>query len=290
MSELNKYINPFTDFGFKRLFGEEAHKNLLQDFLNELLPITDKITEITFKSPEQMGDTAQDRRAVYDIYCTTQTSAFFIVEMQKAFQAYFKDRTIFYTTFPIRAQAKQGKWDYKLSMVYCVAILSFEFAHEEFLTTEEEIFEDNYLHEVELKDQHNRPFYRKLKYLFIEMPRFEKTEAELTTRFEKWIYFLKNLEDFNEIPTILNEPIFQEAFEVARVANFDKKELNEYHESYKNYNDLNNVIDSAVDRSKKETILRILKRGKATVAEIAEDNDVNLEIVLSIQEKMSELG
>jgi predicted transposase/invertase (TIGR01784 family) len=288
MSALGKYLNPFTDFGFKRLFGEEAHKGLLQDFLNELLPITDKITEITFKSPEQMGDTAKDRRAVYDIYCTTQKGAFFIVEMQKAFQAYFKDRTIFYTTFPIRAQAKKGKWDYKLSMVYCVAILSFEFAQEELLTSEEEIFEDDYLHEVELKDQRNRPFYRKLKYLFIEMPRFEKTEAELTTRFEKWIYFLKNLEDFNEIPAILNEPIFQEAFEVARVANFDKAELSEYHESYKNYNDLNNVIDSAVDKSKKETIIRTLKRGKATIEEIAEDNDVSIEIVLSIQQKMNE--
>ena len=288
MSALGKYVNPFTDFGFKRLFGEEAHKGLLQDFLNELLPITDKITEITFKSPEQMGDMAKDRRAVYDIYCTTQTGAFFIVEMQKAFQAYFKDRTIFYTTFPIRAQAKKGKWDYKLSMVYCVAILSFEFSQEEVLTTEEEIFEDDYLHEVELKDQHNRPFYRKLKYLFIEMPRFEKTEAELSTRFEKWIYFLKNLEDFNEIPAILNEPIFQEAFEVARVANFDKKELSEYHESYKNYNDLNNVIDSAVDRRVTEIIIRMLKRGKATMQEIAEDNDVALEIVLSIQEKMKE--
>ena len=120
------------------------------------------------------------------------------------------------------------------------------------------------------------------------MPRFEKTEDELTTRFEKWIYFLKNLEDFNEIPAILNEPIFQEAFEVARVANFDKKELNEYHESYKNYNDLNNVIDSAVDKSKKEIIIRILKGGKLSIEDIAEYNDVSIELVLAIQEKMNE--
>lgn len=289
MSAFGKYVNPFTDFGFKRLFGEEAHKSLLQDFLNELLPITDKITEITFKSPEQMGDTAKDRRAVYDIYCTTQTGTFFIVEMQKAFQAYFKDRTIFYTTFPIRAQAKKGKWDYNLSMVYCVAMLSFEFAQEELLTTSEEIFEGDYLHEVELKDQHNRPFYRKLKYLFIEMPRFEKTEEELSTRFEKWIYFLKNLEDFNEIPAILNEPIFQEAFEVARVANFDQKELDEYQESYKNYNDLNNVIDSAVEKRVKETIIRMLESGEFTLEKIALFNDVPVELVLTIQKELDNL-
>ena len=98
------YINPYTDFGFKRLFGEEAHKGLLIDFLNELLPLPSKIATLTFKTPEQMGDTLQNRKAVYDIYCQANDGTFFIVEMQKAFQEYFKDRTVFYSTFPIRSQ------------------------------------------------------------------------------------------------------------------------------------------------------------------------------------------
>jgi PD-(D/E)XK nuclease family transposase len=136
--------------------------------------------------------------------------------------------------------------------------------------------------------------YGVIEWLSEKAARFDKTEAELTTRFEKWIYFLKNLEDFNEIPTILNEPIFQEAFEVARVANFDSKELDEYNESYKNYNDLNNVIDSAVvkavgeaiDTTKKEIIIRILKGQKLSIAEIAVYNDVSVETVLAIQKEM----
>jgi predicted transposase/invertase (TIGR01784 family) len=294
MSEQTTYVNPFTDFGFKRLFGEDANKRLLLDFLNELLHLNSKITEITFKSPEQMGDTKKDRRAVYDIYCTTEDGTFFIVEMQKAFQAYFKDRTVFYSTFPIRAQAKKGLWDYKLSTVYCVAILAFKFAQDEYRNEYEEVFEDDYLHKVELKDQHNRPFYKKLKYIFIEMPCFEKTEAQLNSRFEKWVYFLKNLEIFDEIPTILNEPIFQEAFEVAKIANFNKKQLSAYNESVKNYRDLHSVVKSAVDKAvveaidttKKNTIIRTLKRGKATIEEIAEYNDVSVELVLAIQNEL----
>ena len=130
---MSVYINPYTDFGFKRLFGEEAHKGLLIDFLNELLPLPSKIASLTFKSPEQMGDTSKNRKAVYDIYCQADDGTFFIVEMQKAFQEYFKDRTVYYSTFPIRSQAKKGKWDYKLSMVYCVAVLAFEFEDDDFL-------------------------------------------------------------------------------------------------------------------------------------------------------------
>jgi len=283
---VSTYVNPFTDFGFKRLFGEEANKALLLDFLNELLPLESRIAELTFKSPEQMGDTQKDRRAVYDIYCQTADGTYFIVEMQKAFQAYFKDRTVFYSTFPIRAQAQKGKWDYKLSMVYCVAILAFEFENDDYQFYEEEEFPCDYLHEVQLKDQHNRIFYRKLKYIFIETPRFKKTETELLTRKDKWIYFLKNLEDFSEIPSILSEPIFQEAFEVARVANFDSIQLDAYEESLKNYRDLHNVVTSAVDKRVKEIIIRMIKRGKATLEEIAEDNDVSIELVIAIQNEI----
>ena len=143
---MSVYINPYTDFGFKRLFGEEANKELLIDFLNELLPLTSKIASLTFKSPEQMGDTSSNRKAVYDIYCQANDGTFFIVEMQKAFQEYFKDRTIYYSTFPIRTQAKKGKWDYQLSMVYCVAVLAFEFGNDELIAIDEEVFEEDFYH------------------------------------------------------------------------------------------------------------------------------------------------
>ena len=104
-----KFINPFTDFGFKKIFGEEASKPLLLDFLNSLLPESDKIVDLTFKNNEQLGETDANRRAVYDIYCENEKGEKFIVELQKAKQNYFRERTLYYATFPIREQAEKGQ-------------------------------------------------------------------------------------------------------------------------------------------------------------------------------------
>ena len=119
-----KYVNPFTDFGFKKIFGEEASKPLLIDFLNALLPETSKIIDLSFKNTEFLGKTELDRKAVYDIYCENDKGEKFIVELQKAKQNYFRDRTIYYSTFPIQEQAEKGEWNYKLKAVYCVGYLA----------------------------------------------------------------------------------------------------------------------------------------------------------------------
>ncbi|RYX85157.1 Rpn family recombination-promoting nuclease/putative transposase, partial [bacterium] len=115
-----RYINPFTDFGFKKIFGEEASKPLLIDFLNALLPPQNQIVNLAFKNTEQLGQTDSDRKAIYDIYCENETGEKFIVELQKAKQNYFKERTVFYSTFPIREQAEKGEWNYNLKAVYCI--------------------------------------------------------------------------------------------------------------------------------------------------------------------------
>ncbi len=122
-----KYVNPFTDFGFKKIFGEEARKPLLLDFLNALLPETEKIIDLSFKNNEQLGQTNLDRKAIYDLYCENEKGKKFIVELQKAKQNYFKERTIYYSTFPIREQAEKGEWKYNLKAVYCIGILDFIF-------------------------------------------------------------------------------------------------------------------------------------------------------------------
>jgi predicted transposase/invertase (TIGR01784 family) len=97
-----RYINPYTDFGFKKIFGEEASKPLLIDFLNALLPEKNKIVDLTFKNTEQLGGTEIDRKAIYDIYCENDKGEKFIVELQKAKQNYFKERTIYYPRIHIR--------------------------------------------------------------------------------------------------------------------------------------------------------------------------------------------
>ncbi len=102
-----KYINPLTDFGFKKLFGTEMNKNLLIDFLNQILPKDKQIEDLSYSSTDKLGKTPLDRKAIFDLYCKGKDGERFIVEMQKAKQNYFKDRSVFYSTFPIQEQAKK---------------------------------------------------------------------------------------------------------------------------------------------------------------------------------------
>ena len=256
-----KYINPFTDFGFKKLFGEEASKPMLIDFLNSLLPESN-IVDLTFKDKEQLGNTDQDRKAIYDIYCENEKGEKFIVELQKAKQKYFKDRTIYYSTFPIREQAEKGEWNYQLKAVYCIGVLDFTFDDYDNEPEKSEV-----IHTVQLKDQHNRIFFDKLKYVYLEMPNFKKTEQELETRLDEWLYFIQNLEDFQTIPAIFEDEIFIQAFEKAEIAKYSESEFNEYQQSLKYFRDNNATFDYAIetafdegkDVGKMESAIKIAK-------------------------------
>jgi len=234
---MSKYINPYTDFGFKKLFGEEASKDLLVDFLNELLPPEHKIATLSFNNPEALSKTDTERKAIFDIYCNTADGHAFIVEMQKAKMKFFKDRTLFYTSFPIQSQAQKGDWNFELKPVYCVAILDFEFEKKS----------TDYLSRVNLKDQYCDLFYDKLHYIFIEMPRFTKQPQELTNHFEKWLYFLKNLTNFDSIPDILKEPIFEKGLHIAELAHFSPQEHEEYIKSLYSYFELQSVLSTSFE-------------------------------------------
>jgi predicted transposase/invertase (TIGR01784 family) len=249
-----KYINPFTDFGFKKIFGEEASKPLLIDFLNALLPQANKIVDPSFKNTEQLGQTDLDRNAIYDIYCENENGEKFIVELQKAKQNYFKERTIYYSTFPIREQAEKGDWNYELKAVYCIGILDFTFGDYETEPEKSEV-----VHTIKLKNQNGLTFYNKLTYIYLEMPNFKLAENQLKSRLDNWLYFIKHLEDFQQIPAIFSDHIFTQAFEKAELAKLGKIELDNYENSLKTYRDLKNVIDTAFDEGKIERNLEIAR-------------------------------
>lgn len=261
-----KYVNPFTDFGFKKIFGEEASKPLLMDFLNALLSPAIKIVTLTFKNTEQLGHAEADRKVIYDIYCENEIGEKFIVELQKAKQNYFKERTIYYSTFPIQEQAEKGEWNYNLKAVYCIGILDFTFDDYESEPEKSEV-----VHTIQLKNQNNKVFYEKLSYIYLEMPNFKLEENELKTRLDKWLYFIKYLEDFQTIPHIFTDEIFAQAFEKAELAQFAPNELEKYENSLKVYRDLKGVIDTAFDEGKME--------GKVEVAKALKESGVPIEII-----------
>jgi predicted transposase/invertase (TIGR01784 family) len=236
-----KYINPFTDFGFKKIFGEEASKPQLMDFLNALLPPNSQIKNLSFKNTEHLGQMQADRKSLFDIYCIAQSGERFIVELQKAKQNFFKDRTVYYSTFPIQEQAEKGEWNYNLTPVFCIGILDFTFDDYE---TEPE--KNEVIHTIKLKNQYGKVFYEKLTYIYLEMPNFILKETALKTRLDKWLFFIKNLEDFQSIPSIFKEEIiFEKAFEKAELAKFSHIEWESYERSLKDFRDAKGIFDYA---------------------------------------------
>ncbi|MFK7984345.1 MAG: Rpn family recombination-promoting nuclease/putative transposase [Saprospiraceae bacterium] len=245
--ENDKYINPLTDFGFKKLFGTEMNKDLLIDFLNQILPKNKKVRDLAYASTDKSGATKKDRKAIFDLYCTSPEGDRFIVEMQKAKQTYFKDRSVFYSTFPIQEQAKKGDWNFKLSPVYSIGVLDFEFDDKP--SKEEDI---SLHHIIELKNQEGEVFYDKLKFIYLELPKFTKEVEQLKTRYEKWLYVLRHLSNLQERPKALQERVFTKLFQAAEIANFSKEEKDAYEESLKHYRDIKNIVDSSIEEGRIE--------------------------------------
>jgi predicted transposase/invertase (TIGR01784 family) len=273
------YINPFTDFGFKKLFGSEANKDLLAHFLQILLQNHEgKITSLRYLKNEQLPYHSKlDRAAVFDIFCETERGEKIIVELQRAKQDFFKDRSVFYATFPIRSQAKRGTWNFHLNAVYTIGILDFVFE-------EDKNDLDKFLYHVQLSDTETRKvFYDKLTFIYIELPKFRKQEAELETLFDKWMYVLKNLARLQNRPQALQERIFKKLFKVAEVEALSPGEREAYDESLKHYWDFQNVVDSAArsasERTAKEkdTVIRekdeLLEKKEAEKARMLEEHE-----------------
>lgn len=255
MSNLTgKYINPLTDFGFKKLFGTEPNKDLLIDFLNQILPERHQIKDLNYSRNEQLGQAELDRKAIFDLYCIGQSGERFIVEVQKAKQNYFKDRSIYYSSFPIQEQAKKGDWDFKQDPVYTVGILDFIF--------DDHKNEDELLHLIELKNQRCEVFYDKLKFIYIELPKFKKTQEELEDHFEKWLYVFRHLSELQDRPQQLQDRIFQKLFDTAEIAKFTAEERVAYEESLKYYRDIKNVVDTSREEGKEERTLEIARELK----------------------------
>ena len=250
---IDRYVNFYTDFAFKKLFGTEMNKDLLISFLNALLQGREVVLDVNYLNTEHLGTQEYDRRAVFDVYCKNDKGEVFLVEMQKGEQQFFKDRSIYYSTFAIREQAPRGEWNYELKGVYTIGILNFCFDKER---------EGNYYHEVKLMDTATKEvFYDKLVFIYLEMPKFTKQENELESLFDKWLYVIRNLAALMERPRVLQEKVFAHLFEAAEIAKFSRVERYEYEESLKAYRDWFSVMATAELRGEERGKEKGLKEG-----------------------------
>ena len=250
---MGRFINPFTDYGFKFLFGREVEKELLIDFLNDLLVGEHVITDIQFLNNEQLPEVKTERGIIYDIYCVTDTGERIIVEMQNREQPYFKDRALFYLSRAITQQAKKGIWDFQLDAVYGVFFMNFVMNKD---------IPAKIRTDVVLADRDTgKVFNGKFRQIFIELPNFNKEEDECSTDFERWIYILKHMDTLDRMPFKARKAVFERLEKMASKANMTQEERAQYEEEWKFYNDYFNTLDFAQKKGLEEGRKKGLEEG-----------------------------
>ena len=231
-----EFINPFTDFGFKRIFGQEINKDLTIDFLNLLLDGERHITDLTINNPEMQPETEAERLVVFDLYCESDDGTQFIVEMQAARQNFFLDRSLYYQSRAIVAQGEKGKnWCYDLQPVYGIFFMDFTMSECSGLRTDVALMNMNT----------NKVFNPKLRQIYLEMPRFTKEANECENDFERWLYLIKNMKMLKRMPFKAQRAVWDKLLEVADVASLNKDEKALYDRALKNYRDYHSIMETA---------------------------------------------
>lgn len=255
---MGKFVNPFTDIGFKRIFGQEISKPVLLKFLNDLFQGEKVITSITFLDKEQTAEYRDDRSLIYDIYCKTDKGEQIIVEMQNREQPHFLDRCLYYYSQAVARQGEKGvEWRYHIDAVYIIAFVNF---HMDGLG-------DNLRTDVSLVNmQTGKVFTDKERFVFIQLPVFHKEADECGNDFERWIFVLKNMEVLDRMPWAAKDSVFRKLAEIAEVSNMTKDERIKYDSALRHYRDTISVMQGAEDKGMAKGIAKGIAKGHADVA------------------------
>jgi predicted transposase/invertase (TIGR01784 family) len=277
------FIPIISDYGFKATFGNETNTLFLCKALQALIKSEVPIKAVKFDKNTFEGLTQDGRSGIYDIACTDENNNHFIVEMQYGEAPNFVQRMKFYALHKFNALVKKGKFDYaNLSKIYCVAILANNINPF-----------PNYHTVANLRSENGELFDDQMTFVTLEMDKFTVQEADIQTDLEKLIYTMKTIHTVTQptqFPKFWNEewlkiaideldrrkmtPDERASFEilVARNAEAVKAESRKIKEALA----LKNI----------ETIIKALKRGKLSIEEIAEDNEVTVDFVIDLQKKL----
>ena len=254
-----KYIDPLLDFSFKKIFGSEPNKDLLISFLNELFRGRRYISDLIYKKNEHPGDTDEIGGAIFDLLCTGSDGENFLIEVQRSSQANLKQRMLYYAGRLISDLAPKGKreeWNYAVPEVYVITLMDgFGFS---------DTPKERYLHDICLCDrEYGEVFYEGLGFIYIELPNFVKSETDLGTDLDRWLFVLKNMSKMDKIPLYFRKPVFEKLFQIAEYSNLTREEKAMYDIELKRKWDRANILAYAKEQARKEGLAEGLAEGKA---------------------------
>ena len=209
-----------NDIAFRKIFGNENKTEILISFLNAVLALegNKKITWVEVLNPYQLPKIAGLKSTILDVRARDKAGHSYIVEMQVADKKGFDKRITFYSSKSYASQINSGDEYYKLKPTIFIGILNFEYLENPDYLSRHAIL-DAKTYEQKLKD---------LEFYFIELPKFNKTEKELTDLVEKWVYFIKNAENLHVMPPDVNDEGLKYAYQEADRHTWTNKEIEEY--------------------------------------------------------------
>ncbi len=266
----HKYINPFTDYGFNKIFADPENKPLLLDFLNELLH-KDQGTIVDLRYMEVDTSKAFNKSPSFNVICKTEDNQKFIVHLQKPTQQGLKDSSLYYSSLAIQEQANQADWNKELKAVYSISLIDCNFDNDP--------SSKRYQYTAMLMDKESgEVFSDKLQFIYFNMDKFSKNIEQLETRLDRWLYLLKNLHTFEQIPKELQEKKFFKLFETTRIAKFTDEQAREYEHSLKYYTELRSSLDNARNEGKMVGI----EEGITTVARKALTMGLSIDEIVNL--------
>ena len=271
---MSNYIDPFTDFGFKRIFGQEDHKRLLIGFLNALFEGEFVITDLAYRDKEQIGEVRQDRSIIYDIYCTLDDGERFIVEMQNRKHVNFDDRALYYISGSVYAQGKKGKdWNYVYFPVFGVYFMRFKekvlgdaYRTDFRIAKTLEMVVPQKRHKNKKRATKESSLVNKIRMIFLQMPNFTLKADECKTNFEKWMYVMNHMDSLDKIPWVAQDELFEELAKVSNVAALTPEERLAYDEYLRQYRDNLATQQASVQTGERRGERRGKKREKRNIA------------------------
>ncbi|MDZ5762736.1 PD-(D/E)XK nuclease family transposase [Candidatus Cyrtobacter comes] len=254
-----RYLNPRNDLVFKRIFGTEKNKDILKDFLNDVITYGQKppIKEVTLLNPVLDQETMLHKQSIVDVLCEDETGVKYIVEMQVAKVGGFEKRAQYYAARAYCSQIEKGEPYENLKEVIFLAITEYVMFPNKKDYKSTHVVLDSKTKERDLKD---------FSFTFIELPKFTKTKIEeLETPEEKWCYFLKNANDPDDDLIKNSKEVIKKAYRELETHHWSKEELRKYEQEEKYARDAmareRYVIMEAKSEAREEGVKEGIKEG-----------------------------
>ena len=280
---MEKYIDPLYDIGFKLTMGREhVSEDILKGFLNAIFsgdPVLYPITHLRYLNNERSGDWKDAKGIRYDIMCETSTHHRFIVEMQKAPQRHFIKRSIYYVCRGIAEQGYKGRkeydedWDYDITPVVGVFLCNFHVPTLPFRTLVKARLED---------DENKEPIGDEMRLVFIQLPSFNKGEAECESEFDQWIYNLKNMGQNQAVAFQDRNDIFRKLADISTLATLSPEERRDYEADVKLTRDRRNQMKYAIEEAVSQGMAQGMAQGIEKIARRMKEAGKSIEEIQSL--------